>query len=138
MEETFVYIILTIIFLVIGALTKKKDPSKKPKTQPSREIIDEMPDELKRFFNIEEVPEKDETLEDVDYETSNEVKQSEKEKYKYIDTPDNSIEFQDREEILEHFRTDDEYKKKFRNKIAKEFDLRTAIIYKEILDRKYF
>ena len=125
------YIILMALFVIVGALKKKKKPVQDPESFTAERAEDEMPSNLENIFDtllganaftpeeqeLYKVP-KVETIEEKEIDTDYE---DEIESIEYDSPKLDVLEEIEDEEIIEE----------------ENFDWRQAIISKEILDRKY-
>lgn len=126
------YIILMVLFVIIGALKKKKKPVRDLESFTAERAEDEMPSNLENIFDTllganAFTPEEQELYkvqhaEEIEAEDNVETSQG-----KVIE----SVEY-DSPKVVVVEKVEDEQEEE-----EERFDWRQAIIYKEILDRKY-
>jgi hypothetical protein len=131
--ETFLYILLTIVFIIVGSLNKKK---RKAKQNSPSSVLEEQPavakTETKNIFDyFEEQLNTSFETEVVDNQTTP----------AYIEEPD--VEKLDPPEMEEDVEKQilidkNEMKESIKSEHSNYFDLRKAVIYSEILNRKSY
>jgi len=137
MDDTWgniLYIILMALFVIVGALKKKKKPVQEPESFTAERAEDEMPSNLERVFDTllganAFTPEEQEL-----YDIPHVTKLAEEE------VPGVETDYEDEIESIEYDSPEQVVFEEIDDEIVEEeedFDWRQAIISKEILDRKY-
>ena len=131
--ETFIYILMMLIFVIIGSLSKKKKKKIVTNTnttssgfeesfkQKPKNILDLFEDRIKDVIKLEDEPQRTDDFEIVSEET---IKEEEAEPVLYETNEANSSIEEDKKISEKH--------------LLEEFDLKRAVIYSEILKRKYY
>jgi len=138
--SSILYIIISVIIILVGILGKKKKPQQIPGSSSGEETGG------MSFF--EKLGFKDEDKEDffdIEEEKTDEVGDKEQHETSFIPTFENQSDkkaevtekvFEEKTEEVDAYEILDEYDNEL-NEIKDEFDLKKAVIYSEIINRKY-
>jgi hypothetical protein len=151
--DTLIYIIITIVAFVISALGKKK---KKLGNQPVNSENYSKPEKKPFLSNLEQLLKEEMGMPDQNYQREYEddsIKESYRDEYemdeKIIEKPKKetieteekvpfSIEYEDTSEIFSNSIQNKDITKQEEELVIEDFNLRDAVIYSEIINRKEY
>lgn len=157
---TFIYILLTLVFIIIGSLGKKKKTPQKtatPMQNPDTNKSDPLTENFKRLFGNIEDPFNQKTNIESEEEDEYEEKETRSDTiYDKIDTPESTLDVPYSEkgrsepykledhiqEIMEQTRSHmtgrSEKRSNYVTRALRNFDPKKALLYSEIFKPKYF